>query len=101
LRLLSQSITGEEFGHARTQAAILSFDPPPLSPPEPVECSGNFVQDVTKARNGEVEAITRYAHLASEAPTPELRYLFTTILTDEYEHSRIWAAMLQAVAGFE
>lgn len=101
LRLLSQSITGEEFGHARTQAALLSTNPPPLAPPEPVECSGDFVQDVTKARNGEIAAITRYAHLAAEAPTPELRYLFTSILTDEYAHSRAWTAMIQAVTGFE
>jgi rubrerythrin len=101
LRLLSQSILGEEFGHARTQAALLSTNPPPLAPPEPVECSGNFIQDVTKARNGEIAAITRYAHLAAEAPTPELRYLFTSILTDEYAHSRAWTAMIQAASDFQ
>lgn len=97
LRLLSQSIVGEEFGHARTQAAILSMEPPPLAPPVAVQCSGDFAQDVAAALRGEVDAIRRYAGLAAEAPTPELRYLFTSILTDEYAHSRVWTAMLQAV----
>lgn len=96
LRLLALGITGDEYGHARIQAALLSQEPPAPSPPEPSPATGNFREDVEAAVRGEISAMSRYADLAARAPDPDVRYLLTSILTDEYAHSRIWTAMLLA-----
>ena len=95
LRELIISIVGDEYGHARLQAALLGICPPPNEPP--ANCppaTGNFVTDVETAIQGELGAIRRYAELAMCAPTYEIRYLLTSILGDEYAHARIWTAML-------
>jgi len=95
LRELVTSIVGDEYGHARLQASLLGICPPPVScPPDCPPATGNFVTDVRAAIRGELEAIRRYAELAGCAPTPEIRYLLTSILGDEYAHTRIWNAML-------
>jgi len=95
LREITTSIVGDEYGHARLQAALLGICPPPAScPPECPPVTGNFEEDVKMAIRGELEAIRRYAELARCAPTLEIRYLLTSILGDEYAHTRIWNAML-------
>ena len=96
LRELVTSIVGDEYGHARLQASLLGICPPPVStPPDCPAASGNFQADVESAIQGELGAIERYAGLAMCAPNPNVRYLFTSILGDEYAHTRIWTAMLQ------
>lgn len=96
LRLISTSIVGDEFGHARLQASLLGFNPPPVAPPGESPATGNFEMDVMAAIHGELSAVTRYAQLAGCAPNPEVRYLLTAILGDELGHSKIWNAMLLA-----
>ncbi|NLJ75365.1 MAG: ferritin-like domain-containing protein [Firmicutes bacterium] len=97
LRLITTSITGDEYGHARLQASLLGVCPPPVScPPSCPAATGNFTADVRMAVSGELSAITRYAELAGCAPTLQVRYLLTSILGDEYTHARIWSAMLVA-----
>ncbi len=97
LREIITSIVGDEYGHARLQASLLGICPPPVScPPDCPPATGNFEVDVRAAINGELEAIRRYAELAQCAPNPEIRYLLTSILGDEYAHARIWNAMLLA-----
>ena len=89
------SIVGDEYGHARLQASLLGICPPPVScPPDCPSATGNFEADVRTAIRGELEAIRRYSELAGCAPTTEIRYLLTSILGDEYAHTRIWNAML-------
>ncbi len=96
-RILITSITGDEYAHARTQAALLhSLDPnsagsAPVTPPTNV----GYVQDVMTAVAGETDAVARYASLAAMAPTLEIRYILTSILGDEYGHIRTWLALLQ------
>jgi len=95
LREIIMSIVGDEYGHARLQASLLGVCPPPVStPPNCPSATGNFVNDVETAIEGELGAISRYAQLAACAPTYEIRYLLTSILGDEYAHARIWTAML-------
>jgi rubrerythrin len=97
LREIITSIVGDEYGHARLQASLLGICPPPAScPPDCPPATGNFEVDVRAAIRGELEAIRRYAELAGCAPNPEVRYLLTSILGDEYAHTRIWNAMLLA-----
>lgn len=97
LREIITSIVGDEYGHARLQASLLGICPPPVScPPNCPPATGNFEVDVTAAISGELEAIRRYAELAGCAPNSEIRYLLTSILGDEYAHTRIWNAMLLA-----
>ncbi len=97
LKELIISIVGDEYGHARLQAALLGVCPPPISaPPNCPPATGNFEADVQTAITGELGAIGRYATLAACAPTYKIRYLLTSILGDEYAHARIWTAMLQA-----
>lgn len=99
LRLIVTSITGDEYGHARLQASLLGICPAPIScPPDCPSATGDFQADVRTAIAGELSAITRYASLAGCAPTSEIRYLLTSILGDEYAHTRIWNAMLLAGA---
>lgn len=97
LRLLAMSIVAEEYGHARTQAALISTNPPPPSPPVPPPPLQGFVPDVQRAVLGEMAAIQRYAGLAARAPNLEVRYLLTWIMGNEYNHARIWTAMLYQV----
>ncbi len=97
LREITTSIVGDEYGHARLQASLLGICPPPVSPPPNCPpATGNFKEDVKAAIKGELQAIRRYAELAGCAPNPEVRYLLTSILGDEYAHTRIWNAMLLA-----
>ena len=97
LRELITSIVGDEYGHARLQAALLGICPPPIgSATDCASATGNFAEDVETAIMGELGAIRRYAELAMCAPTYEIRYLLTSILGDEYAHARIWTAMLLA-----
>ena len=97
LRKIIVSIVGDEYGHARIQAALLGICPPPVScPPDCPKASGDFKKDVEMAIEGELGAIRRYSELAMCAPTLDIRYLLTSILGDEYAHARIWNAMLQA-----
>lgn len=97
LREIITSIVGNEYGHARLQASLLGICPPPVScPPDCPPATGDFEVDVRAAIRGELEAIRRYAQLAGCAPNPEVRYLLTSILGDEYAHTRIWNAMLLA-----
>lgn len=97
LREITTSIVGDEYGHARLQAALLGLCPPPVTcPPDCPPATGDFQVDVRTAIAGELGAIRRYAELAGCAPTPEIRYLLTSILGDEYAHTRIWNAMLLA-----
>jgi rubrerythrin len=97
LKELIISIVGDEYGHARLQAALLGVCPPPISdPPNCPSACGDFEKDVQTAITGELGAIGRYATLAACAPTYKIRYLLTSILGDEYAHARIWTAMLQA-----
>ena len=96
-RELITSIVGDEYGHARLQASLLGICPPPVSsPPDCPSATGDFRTDVESAIRGELGAITRYAGLAMCAPNLEVRYLLTSILGDEYAHTRIWSAMLLA-----
>lgn len=97
LREIITSIVGDEYGHARLQASLLGVCPPPIScPPDCPSASGSFSVDVLTAIKGELAAIRRYAELAGCAPNPEIRYLLTSILGDEYAHARIWNSMLLA-----
>jgi len=97
LRELVTSIVGDEYGHARLQAALLGICPPEVScPPDCPSATGVFEDDVRTALMGELEAIRRYSQLAQCAPNLEIRYLLTSILGDEYAHTRIWNAMLLA-----
>lgn len=97
LRELVTSIVGDEYGHARLQAALLGLCPPEVScPPDCPSATGVFEDDVRTALMGELEAIRRYSQLAQCAPNLEIRYLLTSILGDEYAHTRIWNAMLLA-----
>lgn len=99
LRELIVSIVGDEYGHARLQAALLGICPPSVGqPPDCPAASGDFVTDVQTAIEGELSAIRRYSELAQCAPTLKIRYLLTSILGDEYAHARIWTAMLQGTA---
>lgn len=98
-RKIITSIVGDEYAHARTQAALLhKLNPdrpgaPPVMPPP----NTGYVEDIRAAIVGETQAVARYAHLASIAPTREIRYLLTTILGDEYGHIRIWLALLENI----
>ncbi|MDA8346983.1 MAG: ferritin-like domain-containing protein [Thermaerobacter sp.] len=96
-RILITSITGDEYGHARTQAALLHALNPNSAGGTPVPPPPNtgYVQDVMAAVAGETSAVNRYAYLASIAPTLEIRYILTSILGDEYGHIRTWLALLQ------
>lgn len=97
LKELIISIVGDEYGHARLQAALLGICPPPAAClTDCVPVSEGFEADVKKAVAGELGAIQRYSALANCAPTLEIRYLLTSILGDEYAHCRIWTAMLLA-----
>lgn len=97
LREIITSIVGDEYGHARLQASLLGICPSAAScPPSCPAATGHFEVDVRAAIRGELEAIRRYAELAGCAPNPEVRYLLTSILGDEYAHTRIWNAMLLA-----
>lgn len=97
LKEIITSIVGDEYGHARLQASLLGICPPPIScPPDCPTATGDFCADVETAIQGELGAIRRYAELASCAPNPQVRYLLTSILGDEYAHTRIWTAMLLA-----
>ncbi len=97
LKEIITSIVGDEYGHARLQASLLGICPPPIScPPDCPSATGDFCADVETAIQGELGAIGRYAQLASCAPNPQVRYLLTSILGDEYAHARIWMAMLLA-----
>lgn len=97
LREIIISIVGDEYGHARLQAALLGICPPESTcPPECPAATGDFCADVETAIQGELGAIRRYAELAMCAPTLKIRYLLTSILGDEYAHARIWTTMLQA-----
>lgn len=100
-RILITSIVGDEYGHARTQAALLhNLDPgapggTPVAPPT----NTGYTADVLAAVAGETSAVSRYASLASMAPNLEIRYILTAILGDEYAHIRIWLSLLQNVLG--
>lgn len=97
LKKLITSIIGDEYGHARLQSSLLGMCPPPVS--SPAGCptaTGDFTTDVQTAIHGEFAAIRRYAELASCAPNPEVRALLTSILGNEYGHTRIWGAMILA-----
>jgi rubrerythrin len=97
LREITTSIVGDEYGHSRLQASLLGINTPPVSsPPSCPAATGNFAADVRVAISGELGAISRYAGLAECAPNPEVRYLLTSILGDEYAHARIWNAMILA-----
>lgn len=97
LRELIMSIVGDEYGHARLQAALLGVCPPEIGcPPDCPTVTGCFATDVETAIQGELGAIQRYAQLAQCAPNLKVRYLLTSILGDEYAHARIWTAMLLA-----
>ena len=97
LRELIISIVGDEYGHARIQAALLGRCPAkPVCPPDCPAATGNFCEDVKTAIMGELGAIRRYSQLAGCAPTLKIRYLLTSIMGDEFAHVRIWIAMLQA-----
>ncbi|MCK9222379.1 MAG: ferritin-like domain-containing protein [Limnochordia bacterium] len=99
LRLLTISIVGDEYAHARIQAALLGVNPPPLStPPACPTPTGDFKEDVETAIAGEISAVARYSMLAQCAPTANIRYLLTSIITDEYGHAKIWSAMLNALS---
>ncbi len=96
-RLIITSIIGDEYAHARTQAALLhelnpeSAGAPPITPPP----NTGYREDILMAIAGETSAVARYAELAGEAPTLTIRYLLTSILGDEYGHIRTWFALLQ------
>ena len=96
-RILITSIVGDEYAHARTQAALLHALNPdsaggtPVAPPPNV----GYTADVMTAIVGETSAVNRYAFLASIAPNLEIRYILTSILGDEYGHIRTWLALLQ------
>ncbi len=96
-RLIITSIIGDEYAHARTQAALLhqlnpqSAGAPPITPPP----NQGYEEDIMTAIAGETSAVARYAYLASIAPTLAIRYLLTSILGDEYGHIRTWFALLQ------
>ena len=97
LKELIMTIVGDEYGHARLQAALLGICPAERTcPSECPSSAGNFRTDVEAAIQGELGAIRRYAELAMCAPTLKVRYLLISILGDEYAHARIWTAMLQA-----
>lgn len=97
LREIITSIVGDEYGHARLQAALLGICPAAVScPPDCPSATGDFETDVRTAIAGELGAIRRYSELAMCAPNPEVRYLLTSIIGDEYAHARIWNAMLLA-----
>ena len=79
---------------ASRQRSCIAWDPNRAgSPPVPPPPNLGYVQDVSAA--GETNAVARYASLAAMAPTLEIRYILTSILGDEYGHSRIWLALLQ------
>ncbi|NMP22941.1 ferritin family protein [Sulfobacillus harzensis] len=98
-RKIITSIVGDESAHARTQAALLhQLNPdakgaPPVQPP----ANTGYVEDIRMAIVGETHAVARYAHLASIAPTREIRYLLMTIMGDEFGHIRIWLALLENI----
>ncbi len=100
-RLIITSIVGDEYAHARTQAALLhqvnpeSAGAPPVPPPP----NTGYREDILVAIAGEESAVARYAFLASEAPTLTIRYILTSILGDEYGHIRTWYALLQNLDG--
>ena len=98
-RLLITSITGDEYGHARTQAALLHQLSPQTPAGTPVAAPPNtgYVEDIQAAIVGETNAVARYAYLASIAPTLGIRYLLTSVLGDEYGHIRTWYALLQNI----
>ncbi len=97
LKAIIISIVGDEYGHARLQAALLGICPPgPACLTATQSATGNFAADVATAVTGELDAIHRYAELANCAPTMGVRLLLTSILGDEYAHCRIWTAMLLA-----
>ena len=101
-RLIITSIVGDEYTHARTQAALLHQLNPnaPGSPPVPPPPNVGYVPDIQTAIIGETSAVGRYAHLASLAPTLTVRYILTSILGDEYGHIRIWFALLQNLGPY-
>ncbi len=81
---------------ASRQRSCIAWDPNRAgSPPVPPPPNLGYVQDVSAAVAGETNAVARYASLAAMAPTLEIRYILTSILGDEYGHSRIWLALLQ------
>ena len=97
IRKVIVSVAGDEYGHARLQAALLGVCPPgPACLTATQSATGVFAADAATAVTGELDAIHRYAELANCAPTMEVRLLLTSILGDEYAHCRIWMAMLLA-----
>lgn len=92
------SIVGDEYAHARIQAALTqTFEPlgPGAQPVTPIPNRG-YLEDLLTAVRGELEAVDRYSHLAAIAPSREIRFLLTSIMGDEYDHSRIWLALYEA-----
>ncbi|MGI6239542.1 MAG: hypothetical protein ACOYI5_07935 [Christensenellales bacterium] len=97
LKNLIITIVGDEYAHVRIQSSLLGVCPPPITcPPDCPGASGDFVCDVERAIAGELDSIARFAHLASCAPSGEVRALMLSMLGDEYAHARIWSAMLLA-----
>ena len=89
VREIITSMVGDEYGHARVWATILSQDPPKAKPQQPIG-ENAWCDGVCRAIVGELTAVSRYAQMARLAPDEQTRLIIMNIAGDEYQHFKIW-----------
>ena len=96
LSQILNNIARDEYGHARTIAAILSGVPGIAPPPWGNTPTGTITweEGLMRALDGELGDTAEYAELARIAPTTEQRLILMTLLGDEYGHARTFSAFL-------
>jgi len=96
IRQIITTMVGDEYGHARVWATILSVDPTnPIYQRAHASATEEFCSGVYDAILGELAAVSRYAEMARIAPSEQLRLIVMNIMGDEYQHQKIWATIYQ------
>ncbi|HHW26348.1 MAG TPA: ferritin-like domain-containing protein [Firmicutes bacterium] len=90
------SIARDEYGHARTIAAMLVGVPGMTLPTWGGSPAGTITWEeaLSRAIDGELGDTAEYAELARIAPTTDQRLLLMTLLGDEFGHARTFSAIL-------
>jgi rubrerythrin len=99
LSQILNSIARDEYGHARTIAAILA-GVPGMSPPKwggTPSGTAAWEEGLMRALDGELGDTAEYAELARIAPTTDQRLILMTLLGDEYGHARTFSAILSTI----
>ncbi|HHY38751.1 MAG TPA: ferritin-like domain-containing protein [Clostridia bacterium] len=102
IRAIIMSIAGDEYGHARIFSGILDIQTGMFVPPVAEELEYNreqFIQDLRRGIDGELQAVSEYALLARDAPNDEIRAIIMSVMGDEYAHARIFLSILSMMQG--